>query len=625
MMSILQNINSPADLKRVSVSRLPGLCSEIRELILSTVLRTGGHLASSLGAVEIAVSLHYCLNTPRDALIWDVGHQAYAHKILTGRRDAFSTLRQEGGISGFPLREESPYDLFSAGHASSALSLALGLACARDLSDRSSEKKIAAVIGDGSLTGGMCFEALNQAGHLQKDLLVVFNTNEMSIAPSVGALSNYLNKIISLPIYNRFRDALQEFMLRRLPRGKRLVNLARKFEEGLKNILVPGIFFEELGFRYIGPLDGHNVGLLVRTLRHLLTFKGPVLLHIVTQKGKGYAAAENSPEDFHSVRGASTGERKKEGRLAKEEKALSYTDVFSRKLVSLAEENNKLVAITAAMPKGTGLDKFARRYPRRFFDVGIAEGHALGFAAGLARDGFRPVVAIYSTFLQRAFDQIIEDVSLQRLPVVLAIDRAGIVGEDGVTHQGIFDIAYLGVVPDMVIMCPCCARQLEAMLEFALSCDGPVALRYPKAAASALSSFDVCDSDVLRMGKSRTLMRGRDVAVVALGSMVSPALEAAVVLQKQGVKAEIIDACFAKPLDRDLLLALSRRFDKVVTVEEGVAEGGFGSAVAGVISNKVKVHKIGLPCEFIPHSRREDALARYGLDSKGIAKRILSL
>jgi 1-deoxy-D-xylulose-5-phosphate synthase len=612
-MKLLDKINSPKDLKKLPIKKLPLLCSEIRKLILETVSKTGGHLSSNLGTVELAVSLHYCLNTPHDILIWDVGHQAYAHKILTGRRKNFYTLRQEKGISGFPCKEESVYDVFSTGHASTALSLASGLACAQDLLPANKKRKIVVVIGDGSLTGGMCFEALNHAGHMQKDMLVVFNTNEMSIAPSVGALSNYLNKLISLPIYNRFKNALEDFIARRVPKGKRLLKLAKKFEEGLKNILVPGIFFEELGFRYIGPLDGHNVELLVDTLRHLLSLKGPILLHVVTKKGKGYKPAEAHPENFHSVGSfnLATGEANKKDKT-------SYTDKFSKKLVDLAYDNEKIVAITAAMPKGTGLDRFARLYPERFFDVGIAEEHAVGFAAGLARAGMIPVVAIYSTFLQRSYDQIIEEIALQNLPVVFAIDRAGIVGEDGATHQGIFDIAYLSTVPGLVIMAPKDGKELEKMLEFAVDYHGPIALRYPKDSVP-LATYKLADTSI-ELGKAERLREGRDMAIVALGSMVYPAYEAAQILAKENIDIEVINARFVYPPDKELFDDLSKRFTKVITIEEGILQGGFGSKVSSILQNKIYIKNIGLPSEFIKHGKRYDLLGRYGLTTQGIAK-----
>lgn len=613
---LLEKVSNPEELKKLSIAELTPLCAEIRKLILETVSSTGGHLASSLGVVELAVALHYCLNSPEDALIWDVGHQAYAHKILTERAKRFSTLRQAGGLSGFPSKAESVYDSFTTGHASTSLSLALGLACARDLSAIDNKRKIVVVVGDGSLTGGMCFEALNHAGHLQRDLLVVFNTNEMSIAPSVGALSNYLNKIISLPVYNRFREAFQDFISRRLPRGKRFLELARKFEEGLKNILVPGIFFEELKFRYIGPLDGHNTELLVNTLRHLLTFKGPTLLHVVTKKGKGYLPAENNPERFHSVGSFNLAD----GAPLKPGNTLSYTDIFKEAIVGLGAKDSKIVAITAAMPEGTGLDKFAALYPKRFFDVGIAEEHAVGFAAGAACGGLKPVVAIYSTFLQRSFDQLIEEAALQNLPIVFAVDRAGIVGEDGPTHQGIFDIAYLRVVPNLVVMAPKDGPEFEAMLEFAFNHNGPIAIRYPKDRVPECRMQNAeCG---IKLGGAEILRRGEDMLIIALGSMVYPALEAAEALSNYDIDVEVVNARFAKPIDEELIKKLARRFSKIITVEEGISEGGFGWAVRDIVSDKAHVTCVGLPDAFIKQGKRQDVLAKYGLDVEGIVKTV---
>src|SRR3989338_6434361 len=430
---LLEKINSPYDIKRLTLEQLPQLAGEVRQRIIDVVSHTGGHLASSLGAVELIVALHYCLNPERDKIIFDVGHQSYAHKILTGRNKGFDTLRQFQGVSGFPCKDESCLDPFTTGHSSTAVSLALGLACARDYNVSAEEYfKVVAVIGDGSLSGGLCFEGLNNAGHLKKDILVILNTNELSIATNVGALSTYLNKLISLPIYNRFRASLEHFVKSRLPKGGRLIKLAGKFEEGLKGLFIPGMFFEELGFRYFGPLDGHNLHNLIPTLKNILDIKSPVLLHVITKKGKGYVPAENEPVKFHSVGPfeITTG-RPKPGCA----RPKTYTEVFSNKLIELAKKNARIVAITAAIPEGTGLDQFRDLYPERFFDVGIAEGHAVCFAGGLAREGLKPVLAVYSTFLQRAYDQIIEGISLQNLAIVLAIDRAGIVGEDGGTHQ----------------------------------------------------------------------------------------------------------------------------------------------------------------------------------------------
>ena len=613
---LLDNINSPQDIKRLTPEQLSGLAGEIRQRIIGAVSLNGGHLASSLGAVELIIALHYCLDTPKDKIIFDVGHQAYAHKILTGRNKEFSTLRNYQGLSGFPSKDESDYDVFTTGHSSNAVSLALGLASARDYNlSREEYFKVVAVIGDGSLSGGLCFEGLNNAGHAKKDLLVVLNTNELSIAPNVGAISTYLNKIISLPIYNRFRQSLEGFVKLRLPKGSRLIKLANKFEEGLKGLFIPGMLFEELGFRYFGPLGGNDLGVLIRTLKNISNIKGPLLLHVVTKKGKGYLPAENDPVRFHGTpafninTGASLAQSKSRGQV-------SYTEVFSKKLLALAKENKKIVAITAAMPEGTGLDKFRDTYPERFFDVGIAEAHALCFAAGLSREGLRPLVAVYSTFLQRAYDQLIEDVALQRLPVVLAIDRAGIVGEDGVTHQGIFDISFLRSVPGLVIMAPKDGLELEEMLEFAFKLDTAVALRYPKSLCPATKgSFGP-----LELGKAEELTEGKDFAIVALGSMVIPSFEAVNRLRKEGITGTLINARFVKPLDAGLFKPLAERFKFIFSAEEGVVDGGFGSALGEAINRPVV--KIGLPCSFIEHGARELLLEKYGLSASGIAEKI---
>lgn len=612
---LLEKINSTEDLRKIPVEQLPLLALEIRQKIIDVVSKTGGHLASSLGAVELAIALHYCLNTPHDKIVWDVGHQSYAHKILTSRRDQFDSLRQYQGLTGFPCKDESEYDAFTTGHSSTAVSLALGLACSRGYLPQERYFKIAAVIGDGSLSGGLCFEGLNNAGHLKKDMLVVLNTNELSIAPNTGAISTYLNKLISLPIYNRFKGSLESFVKSRMPKGSRIIKLANKFEEGLKGLFIPGMLFEELGFRYFGPFDGHNLPLLISTLKKISGIKGPIMVHVVTKKGKGYLPAEKDPVRFHGTGpfNVDTGEPVSKPEPQKK----SYTEIFSDKLVAIAGKNNKVVAITAAMPEGTGLDKFRDAFPERFFDAGIAEEHAVCFAGGLAKEGLRPVVAVYSTFLQRAYDQIVEDVCLQRLPVVFAIDRAGIVGEDGATHQGIFDIAYLRHMPNMVVMSARNGRELEAMLEFAINLDSPVALRYPKS-KSRISENPVPG---IKLGKAEILKEGNDFAVIALGSMVSPAQEALDSLAAEGLRGTLINARFVKPLDIDIIRAVSQKVKYIFSVEEGVLEGGFGSAIMEELGMPVKM--IGIPSEFIPCGKRDILLEKYGLTAGGIAKQIL--
>lgn len=611
---LLERINSPADLKKIPPDDLPQLASEIRQKIIAVVSANGGHLASSLGAVELAIALHYCLDTPTDRIVWDVGHQAYAHKILTGRNGEFSTLRQYGGISGFPSKDESVYDPFTVGHSSTAVSLALGLASARDCAQPPQHFKVVAVIGDGSLSGGLCFEGLNNTGHLKKDIAVVLNTNEMSISPNVGALSTYLNKLISLPVYNRFKKSLEELVRLRLPKGSRLLKAANKFEETFKGLFIPGVFFEELGFRYFGPFDGHNLHLLINTFRNVLALKGPLLVHVVTKKGKGYRIAEENPVKFHGIGpfDAATGEPVRKPGAASE----TYTQVFSRKLVELAGRDRRIAAITAAMPEGTGLDKFRNAHPERFFDVGIAEAHAVCFAAGLARQGLKPVVAIYSTFLQRAYDQLIEDIALQDLAVVFALDRAGIVGEDGVTHQGLFDIAFLRSIPRFVLMAPKDGLELEAMLEFALSLQRPVAIRYPRSVAAENKISHV----PLSLGKAEVLREGKEIAIFAVGSMSYPALGAAELLARQGIDAAVVNSRFIKPLDEEVLRRFSSGAKAVFTVEEGIVEGGFGSAVGELL--EMPVVRLGVPPEFVPHGERGMLLAKYGLTAEGVAAAI---
>ena len=504
----------------------------------------------------------------------------------------------------------------------SAISLALGIAAARDINKE--RQNVVAIIGDGSLSGGLCFEALNNAGHLQSDLLVILNTNEMSIAPAVGALSNYLNKFISQPVYNRFREALQNFVKERIPLvGTRMFKLASKFEEVLKGLIVPGIFFEELGFRYFGPLDGHNLKLLIKTLNNILPLKGPRILHVVTKKGKGYEPAEKSPVRFHSASpfDIKSGEAKAS---VKDRGSNSYTDVFGKKITELAKTNEKIVAITAAMPDGTGLCKFAKKFPERFFDVGIAEQHAVCFAAGLAKQGLKPVVAVYSTFLQRAFDQLVEEVALQNLPIVLAIDRAGIVGQDGVTHQGAFDITYLKGLPNLAIMAPKDTEELSRMLEFAVDFDGPIAIRYPKAKIKVNKTLV---QEEIRLGKAEILREGKDAAVFTIGTMVYPTLEAAEQLSKDGIELTVVNARFVKPMDEELIHNLSLDTKNFITIEEGSLQGGFGEGISSKVhllngKDPFRIFNLGLPREFIPHGKRDELLAKYGLDKDSLVSSI---
>ncbi|MFH1904542.1 MAG: 1-deoxy-D-xylulose-5-phosphate synthase [bacterium] len=614
----LETIESHNDLKTINIKGLSLLASEIRELIIKTVSQTGGHLASNLGVVELTIALHYVFNCPDDKIIWDVGHQAYTHKILTGRRNQFHTLRQFGGMSGFTKIEESEYDAFGTGHGSTSISAALGMACAQKLT--SNKNKLIAVVGDGALTGGMAFEALNHAGHIKKDIIVILNSNEMSISHNVGAWSQYLNRITTNPIYNRVRGDL-ELVLKRVPRfGSLLVDSAKKLEKSLKLLLVPGILFDELGFRYIGPIDGHNIPLLIETLDNIKIFKGPVLVHILTKKGKGYKFAEENPTRFHSAKpfDIETGIWKSKDA---DRKRKTYTELFGSTLIKLAQKDKRIVAITAAMPDGTGLREFAQKFPDRFFDVGMAEQHAVTFAAGLALKGLKPVFAVYSTFLQRSYDQILHDVCLQKLPVIFAIDRAGIVEGDGPTHQGVFDFSYLSMIPNMTIMSPKDECEFVSMLSKAVEYNQPVSIRYPKDYAVE-SSFNSIQK--IEIGKGEIVRDGADVAILSIGTMVYPALEAAEILEKKNINASVANMRFVKPLDTELIEKIASQIKKIVTVEENVIAGGFGMNVANVETQNFASLHIGLPDKFIEQGPRHLLLKKYKLDGAGIADTILN-
>ncbi len=613
-MRILESINSPRDLKRLRREELRKLAEEIREEIISVVSKNGGHLAPSLGVVELTLALHYVFDTPKDKIIWDVGHQAYAHKIITGRRSSFRTLRQWGGISGFPRRSESPYDIFDSGHSGSALPVALGMAEAGHL--RGDGGRVVAVIGDGTLSTGVAFEALNCAGAWGSDLIVILNDNEMSISRSVGALSSYLNRIMTGQWVTRLREDIKR-LLQEIPGGKPLFRFIKYTEETLKGIFTPGILFEELGFKYIGPLDGHNIDHLIDNLKNVKHLKGPVLLHVVTRKGKGYRPAEEDPTTFHGVSGFD----REKGTIPSNPLAPpTYTEVFGRALVELASEDERIVAITAAMPQGTGLVEFSKRFPDRFYDVGIAEQSAVSLAAGLALGGLRPVVAIYSTFLQRAYDQIIEDVCLQKAPVIFAIDRGGVVGEDGATHHGVFDLSYLRPIPNLVVMAPKDEGELRDMLYTALRTEGPSAIRYPRGRGAGAN----CEGfKALEIGRGEVLREGRELLIVALGSMVHPSLEAAELLEREGIGTTVINARFIKPLDEELICSLAEDHRAILTVEENVKAGGFGSQVTEALRRKGikrRVKVLGLPDEFIEHGPRGKLLELYGLSSRAIAE-----
>ena len=611
----MDRISGPGDLKNLGLGDLETLAEDIREKIISVVSQTGGHLAPSLGAVELTIALHYCLDSPRDRIIWDVGHQAYAHKLLTGRRDRFDTLRTRDGLSGFPKISESEHDAFGTGHSSTSISAALGIACARD--HRKEDYRVVAVIGDGALTGGMAFEGLNQAGHLKKDLIVVLNDNRMSISKNVGALSTYLTRLISAPVYRRFEADVWELMGKFPTVGGRARGVARRIKESLKNLVVPGILFEELGFRYYGPVDGHNVGDLIDLISDIKDFKGPQLVHVVTTKGKGYRHAEQDACRFHGIGSFD----KETGRLEKKSGVPSFTQVFGDTVVEIARKRETVVAVTAAMPDGTGLTCFKENIPERFYDVGIAEQHAVTFSAGLARAGMKPVVAIYSTFLQRAIDQIIHDVALQKLSVAFAIDRGGLVGEDGPTHHGALDLTYLQMIPGLVLMAPKDENELRHMLYTAVEYDGgPAAVRYPRDYGYGVPENGALR--VLEIGKGEVLREGRDVALIAVGSMVMPAFEAAGMLEKKGIDATVVNARFVKPLDENLIRSVAGAVDLIVTIEENSVKGGFGSAVALCLEEagtQVPQRMIGIPDEFVEHAPRAELLKDLGLTAEGIA------
>ncbi|MEE9910133.1 MAG: 1-deoxy-D-xylulose-5-phosphate synthase [Deltaproteobacteria bacterium] len=623
--SVLPNVNDPADLRKLSIAELNTLAEEIRSLIIHTVASTGGHLASSLGTVELTLALHYVFNTPDDKLIWDVGHQSYAHKIVTGRRDRFPTLRRQGGLSGFPKREESAYDVFNVGHSGTSIAAAAAFAEAHHLKGEMS--KAIAVIGDGSLTTGMAFEGLNWSGDRDRNVIIVLNDNEMSISPNVGALSSYLNRIMTGDRVTKFKGELKTF-LKSIPSiGEQIFKISKQIEESVKTFVVPGALFEELGFTYVGPLEGHRLDYLIKNFENIKKLKGPVLVHVITQKGRGYKFAEENSPTYHGIApfDVETGMT-----IPATSTAPSYTEIFGRTLIELAAADSRIVAVTAAMCEGTGLEKFRQQFPERFYDVGIAEQLAVTFAAGLAIEGLLPVVAIYSTFLQRAYDQILHDVCLQKLPVVFAIDRAGIVGEDGTTHQGLFDYAYLRNLPHLVMMAPKDENELRHMIKTAVRCDSPVSIRYPRGKGVGVPLDD--ELSPLPIGRGEVLCDGSDLAIIAIGTAVHPALMAARKLAGEGFGVKVINARFIKPLDADLILRTAASIKKILTVEENVLDGGFGSAVLEVLAQNgvsgVTVRRLGVQDEFIEHATQAELRAKLGLDEEGIlraARAILEL
>ncbi|MFH1612461.1 MAG: 1-deoxy-D-xylulose-5-phosphate synthase [bacterium] len=611
---MLENINTPNDLKKLNIDELALLAEEIRKTIIETVLKTGGHLSSNLGVIELTLALHYVFNCPKDKIIWDVGHQTYAHKLITGQKNIFHTLRQYNGLSGFPDPSKNIYDCFGTGHSSTSISAILGMAVAKDILKENYYS--IAVIGDGSLTGGIAFEGLNNAGHLQKNMIIILNDNKMSISKNVGALSTYLNKLIIKRSYNTFKDNIKK-LLKLLPFKirKNIIKLIKKIEEGIKNLIVPGIFFEELGIRYFGPIDGHDTKTLIEIFEKTKDLKGPILIHIITKKGKGYSSAEKNPTFYHS--GTS---------FDKNNKTKTYSQIFGESLLELALSDSKIIGITAAMTEGTGLNIFAERLPNQFFDVGIAEQHAITFAAGLAMQKLKPVIFIYSTFLQRAYDQILHDVCRQNLPVIFAIDKAGITGPDGETHQGVFDIAYLRHIPNLVIMAPSNANEIKKMLEFALKLQKPIAIRYPSAKILEKNNQEI----LIELGKAKILQEGEEIVLFAIGVIIENCIEAADILfQEKKKKITVVDLRFIKPLDEKLICNLCKKHKKIITVEDGIIAGGVGTGIMEllakehIIASKIKI--IGFPDEFISHGQRNILLEKYGLDKFGIYQEIIKM
>lgn len=614
--SLLENIDSPRDLKGLDTEQLEQLAKELRQYMLKVVSRTGGHLAPNLGVVELTLALHFVFDSPADKIVFDVGHQSYVHKILTGRREAFATLRQYGGLSGFPKPTESPHDAFGTGHSSTSVSAALGLAIARDL--QGEDYNVVAVIGDGSMTGGLAYEALNNAGNLKKRLIVILNDNEMSISKNVGAMSEYLDKLRTGETYNWLKENFEEW-LQGMEAGKDVLAAVNRVKGSLKYLVTPGTVFEELGFKYFGPVDGHDLKALIGILSAAKKIKGPVLIHVLTKKGKGYAPAEENPDKFHGIGAFDLATGKKTAAPAA---PVTYTEVFGRTLTALADRNEKIVAITAAMPDGTGLSYFAAAHQDRFLDVGIAEQHAVTCAAGLAMAGAKPVCAVYSTFAQRAYDNILHDVCLQNLPVVLCLDRAGLVGDDGPTHHGVFDLAYLGSLPNMTVMAPKDEDELRHMLYTALQMESPAAIRYPRGSGLGVPLSEELHN--LPLGKAEVLSRGRDVMIWAIGSMVTAACQAANLLRTRNIDSGVVNMRFAKPLDKELLFRQAEEVGRIVTLEEGVSAGGAGSSVLAALNEaglleKCRVLTLGIGDDFVPHGDRALLLRDLGLDAEGVA------
>ncbi len=616
---ILSKVNYPEDIKHLDVPELKLLCSDIREYLIDTISEIGGHFGGGLGAVEITVAVHKVFNTPNDLVVWDTGHQAYPHKILTGRKEALRQIRRLNGISGFLKRSESIYDTFGAGHASTSISAALGMAVARDLKDE--KKKVIAIIGDGAMTGGMAYEAMNNSGFTKANLIVVLNDNNMSIAPNVWQISNYFTEMIAHPDYNKFKGQIWDLTGKLDHFGDRLRKIAVRLENGIKAVVTPGMLFEALGFRYFGPVNGHNLHQTIKIFEQVKDLKGPILVHLLTQKGKGYKPAEGDVQKLH----ASTPFDKLTGQALKKPSSVpSYTSIFGNALKDIVKENPNVVGITGAMPDGTGLDILQKSFPKNYFDVGIAEEHAVTFAAGLATQGIIPVVAIYSTFLQRAFDQIIHDVSIQHLHVVFVLDRAGLVGADGPTHHGTFDLTYLRMIPGMVVMAPKDESELRNMVFTAVKYEsGPVAIRYPRGNAIGVPMKD--NFDLLEIGKGEIIREGKDAALLAVGAMVDYSIKAAKILESEGINCEIVNMKFIKPLDEKLLDDVAGRHSRIITLEENALIGGFGSGVLEYFAEKNyknDVLRIGLPDKFIDHGTQPELHHLLGIDHEGIAAKV---
>lgn len=610
---MFEQVHHPSQLKQMNTAELLKFAEEIRAFLVKSVSETGGHFGANLGVVELTLALHKVFDSPSDKIVWDVGHQAYVHKLLTGRKEGFASLRQYGGMSGFPKREESEHDQFGVGHASTSISAALGMAVARDLQHH--HNAVVAVIGDGALTGGMAMEALNHAGHLGTNMLVILNDNEMSISENVGALSTYLTKLRADPSYTRVKDEF-EHLLRKVPAiGQRLTSTLERVKDGMRSMMVPGQFFEAFGFRYLGPVDGHDVSTLVDTLRHAKALSGPVLLHVITEKGKGYPMAEDAPDKFHAWPSA-----------AKTDPSLqSYSQIFTETLRQLARKDNRIVAVTAAMLSGSGLTAFQKEFPTRCFDVGIAEQHAATFCAGLATQGLRPVFAVYSTFLQRAYDQLIHDIAIQNLPVLFAVDRAGLVGADGETHQGAFDLAYTRTIPNLTIMVPKDHVELQQMMATAMALKGPSVVRYPR--LDVVVDNEMAVPQHMEIGKAELVQEGSDIALLAVGPMVELARRAADLLKENGVAATVVNLRFVKPLDAEMVVHIAQQMP-VITIEEGSRLGGVGSAVLECLAEhgiQQRVKLMGLPDTFIPHGSRQALLGHVGLTQQNIVSETLNL